>query len=188
MSYVDVSKTNGLSFGKKYYWCTFNLYWRWPKVSITTWPLINRSKSNTTADMRLIFSMIELLLRLAQRAKSEYRFQLHFFSSGPLVVAHSSLPGLSVNRIEPYALPIFIRVSANKNDTFLISFRVHIIIEGTRERTGCLADLFSLSFVMSHGRSPAWKGRLLLCLPLWKVVSTRLLKAVDIIVIEKTRV
>lgn len=71
------------------------------------------------------------------------------------MVAHSSLPGLSVNRIEPYALPIFIRVSANKNDTFLISFRVHIIIEGTRERTGCLADLFSLSFVMSHGRIPA---------------------------------
>ena len=161
MSFVDVSKTNGLSFGKKYYWCTFNLYWWWPKVSITTWPLINRSKSNTTADMRLIFSMIESLLRLAQRAKSEYRFQLHFFSSGPLVVAHSSLPGLSVNRIEP----------ANKKDTFSIIFRVHIIVEGTRERTGCPADLLSLSFVMPRGRSPAWKGRLLLCLPLWKVVS-----------------
>ena len=97
--------------------------------------------------------MIELLLRLAQRAKSEYRFQLHFFSSGPLVVAHSSLPGLSVNRIEPYALPIFIRVSANKKDTFSIIF--HIIVEGTRERTGCPADLLSLSFVMPRGRSPA---------------------------------
>ena len=99
--------------------------------------------------------MIELLLRLGQRAKSEYRFQFRFFSSGPLVVAHSSLPGLSVNRIEPYALPIFIRVSANKNDTFSIIYRVHIIVKGTRERTGFLADLFSLSFVMSRGRSPA---------------------------------
>ena len=99
--------------------------------------------------------MIELLLRLAQRAKSEYRFQLHFFSSGPLVVAHSSLPGLSVNRIEPYALPIFIRVSANKKDTFSIIFRVHIIVEGTREQTGCPADLLPLSFVMPRGRSPA---------------------------------
>ena len=99
--------------------------------------------------------MIELLLRLAERAKSEYRFQLHFFSSGPLVVAHSSPPGLSVNQIEPYALPIFIRVSANKKDTFSIIFRVHIIVEGTRERTGCPAHLLSLSFVMPRGRSPA---------------------------------
>ena len=91
--------------------------------------------------------MIELFLRLGQRAKSEYGFQFRFFSSGPLVVAHSSLPGLSVNRIEPYALPIFIRVSAHKNDTFSIIYRVHKIAKGTRERTGCLPHFLVLIFL-----------------------------------------
>ena len=78
---------------------------------------------------------------------------------GPLVVAHSSLPGLSVNRIEPYALPIFIRVSAHKNDTFSIIYHVHIIVKGTRERTGCLADLFSLSLRYVTWSKSSLKGQ-----------------------------
>ena len=78
---------------------------------------------------------------------------------GPLVVAHSSLPGLSVNRIEPYALPIFIRVSAHKNDTFSIIYHVHIIAKGTRERTGCLADLFSLSLRYVTWSKSSLKGQ-----------------------------
>ena len=42
--------------------------------------MITGLRVTQTVDMKLIFSMIELLLRLAQRVKSDYRSQLRSFS------------------------------------------------------------------------------------------------------------